>query len=295
MNRFAAPLLLAAAVLAAPAAVLAADGSLALQPSADSVAAGGTVDIKVLGLLHPGGKASVLVRAAELELSAKGGGTVAPASADPGETRWVYRAPEAVPADATVTIEARLRGFPDASGTCTLSVKASAAPKPASPASASSPGDKDDDGDAVAGEQATEADPVGSLCTLEKWRVRTEAGGKWTEKKVLARGETMHSLQPILSFDIRVNRKDATFVEVHWWRNDRPKGVRAFTEKNRQVDVRKDQDGMPHISFSKEMGKPGETYTFSIVVTLADGKTVRENMSVYWGTVKQEEKKDRKN
>ncbi len=295
MTRFTAALLLAAAALAAPAAVLAADSSLALQPSAGSVAAGGTVDIKVLGLLHPGGKASVLVRAADLELSAKGGGTVAPASADPGETRWVYRAPEAVPADITVTIEARVRSFPDASGTCTVAVKASAAPKPSSPTDASKPGDKDDDGELVAGEQAAEADPVGTLCTIESWRVRTDAGGKWTDKKILPRGETMHSLQPILSFEIRVNRKDATFVEVHWWRNDRPKGVRAFTEKNHQVDLRKDQDGMQHISFNKEMGKPGETYTFSVVVTLADGKTLRENMSVFWGTVKKDEKKDKKN
>jgi hypothetical protein len=293
MARIAAALLLAAA-FAAPAPALASSDSLVVQASTDSVAAGGTVDLKVLGLLHPNGKASVPVRAADLEVTATGGGSVAPASADPGELRWVYRAPETAAADLAVVVEARVKAYPDARGAVSLKVKASPAAKPAPDAAPKGDGkekDKDDDGDEVAGEKAVEADPIGSLCTLERWRVREGAEDKWADKKIPERGATMYVHVPIQSYKFRINRKDVNFVEVHWWRNDRPKAVRAYTQHNRQLDVSKDQDGMTLINFKKEMGKPREGYTFSIVVTLADGKTLRENMTVFWGSEKAEERK----
>lgn len=309
MARLAAALLVAVA-LAAPVPALASSDSLVVQASSETVAAGGTVDLKVLGLLHPSGKASVPIRAADLDVSATGGGTVAPASADPGEIRWVYKAPETAASDLAVVVEARVRAFPDARGWVSLRVKASAPPRPAPDVAPKGDGkdkdkddgkdkdkdkadskDKDSDGDEVADEKAVEADPIGNLCTLERWRVREGVEDKWADKKIPERGATMYVHVPIQSFKFRINRKDVNFVEVHWWRNDKPRAVRAYTQHNRQLDVSKDQDGMTLINFKKEMGKPREGYTFSIVATLADGKTVRENMTVFWGSEKAEERK----
>jgi hypothetical protein len=311
MARVPAALLLAVALLA-PAPALAegehgkggggGSDSLSLQPSTDTLAAGGTVEVKVLGLLHPGGKAAVPVRAVDVELSVKGVGSAAPASGDAGEVRWIYRAPETVAADVSVVLEARVKAFPDANGSCTLRVKAGGnAPKPvpdAQPKEKDEGKEKeagaDEDGDAVADAQAVDADPVGNLCTLERWRVRANPEDKWLEKKIPPRGESMNAHAPLQSFRVRLNRKDINFVEVHWWRTDRPKSVRAYTERNRQLEISKDQDGHMLVSFKKEMGKPRQSYTFSIVATLADGKVVRENMTVFFGSEKAEErKKDR--
>ncbi len=298
------PIALAAVVVAAllaPAPARAGgDDSLVVQPAADTVVPGGTVELKVLGRLHPSGKASVLVRAAELDLTARGGGTVAPATADPGETRWVYRAPDAVASDLAVTVEARVRAYPESSGACAIRVKAPAAPKPAAPAPgapgpAPKPAEADEDGDLVDGAEAMDADPVGNLCTLERWRVKADTGDeKWVDKKVPPRGESMNAHAPIQMFRIRVNRKDVKSVEVQWWRNDRKKRVRTYHERNRQLDVERDQDGLPHVTFKKEMGKHGEAYTFAIVVATSDGKTQRENLVVFWGGEKREEKEEKK-
>lgn len=266
-----------ALLIAAPAALAAAD-SLVLQPSATTTPPGGTVEIRVLARLHPDGKAVVPVRAADLSLTAKGGGTVAPASAEAGETRWIYTAPESVAGSLDVVVEARVRSYPDASGSCALRV---AGPVSAKPAPAGGPAAaEDEEGDVVEGAEAVAAEAVGKLVTLTKWRARAGEGEEWNEKKIPARGEGLYApgLQQEIRFRVNV---PATAVEVHWWRNDRPKGVRAFTARNRQLDLSRDQDGLFNGRFSKNLGKEKGEYTFSIVVTTADGKTLRENVVLH--------------
>lgn len=272
-------LLLAAAVLLAPAAALAAADSLVLQPSTPSAAPGGTIDVQVLVRIHPDGKAVIPARASDVALTAKGGGTVAPASEAPGETKWVYTAPAAVAADLVVTLEARVRSYPEASGSCTVQVKAPAAPKPPAPVPAADA--EDEEGDLLDGAEAVAADPVGKLVTLERWRARADAGEEWNERKIPPRGEDLYAPGRIHDFRFRVNAADVESVEVQWWRNDRTKKVRTFTERNKRIEVDRDQDGFLHVRFDKSLGKEKGAYTFAVVARKKDGTTLRENLVVH--------------
>jgi hypothetical protein len=287
LRRLSTPALLALALLVPPGAATAApaDESLALQPSSTSTVAGGNIELKVLGRLFPSGKAVVALRAADLDVGANGGGSVSPATTDPGETRWIYRAPDAVVADLSVNVWARVKGYPDAVGSCTI--KVSAPPKPVTPA-APAPAD-DDEGDEVEG-GAQAADAVGKLCTLVRWRARSGEAEEWNEKKLPARGEelTAPGLQQQIRF--RVNAAKAKSIEVHWWRNDRPQKVRKFTERNRHLSLETDQDGFAHGTFQKALAQMKGVYTFALVVTDADGKVQRENVVLRREKPKEEEK-----
>jgi hypothetical protein len=270
----AAALLFAGPALVAPA--LAAADSLLLQPAAPSTGPGGAVEVQVLARLAPDGKAVLPVRAVDVSLTASGGGTVAPATEAPGETKWIYRAPGTVAADLEVTIVAKARAFPDAAGSCVLRVKAGAA----SPSPAAAAGGDDDEGDLVEGAEAVAADPVGRFVTLEKWRARAADEGEWNDKKIPERGQTLYAPGREQEFKFRLTSADVAGVEVHWWRNDRPRVVRAYTEKNKRISVDRDQDGLLHIGFTKVFREEKSEYTFSIVAKTKDGKTLRENLVV---------------
>ncbi len=290
MIRTLAPVALAvalAATLVSPTPARAADDSLVLQADTPNPAPGGTATITVLVRVHPEGKSAVPVRATDVTLTAKGGGTVAPASDGAGETKWVYRAPDAVAADLDVTVEGRLAAYPDARGSCRLRVAAPKAPAPApapggpaAPATAAAT-DPDDDGDLVENGEAVAADPVGKLVTLVKWRARPSESEEWNERDLPERGEPLYAPGLIQDFRFRVNAADARSLEIQWWRGDRPKRVRTYTEKNRRLEVSRDQDGMLNGRFAKTLGREKGEYTFSIVVTLKDGSTARENLTVH--------------
>ncbi len=158
-----------------------------------------------------------------------------------------------------------------------------AAPPAAGPAPNAPPaaaGD-DEEGDLVEGAEAVAADPVGKLVTLEKWRAKASDNEPWNEKPLPPRGEPLYAPGVIQEYRFRVNAANAASVEIQWWRSDRTKRVRSFTAKNRQLDVEKDQDGLLHGKFVKWLNKEKGEYTFAVVVTTADGKTLRENLVVH--------------
>ncbi len=293
----AAALLLSGPALVAPA--LAAAESLVLQPAAPSPGAGGTVEIQVLARHHPDGKAVVPVRAADVALTANGGGTVAPATDGPGETKWHYRAPATVAADMDVTIEAKVRAYPDASGSCVIKVKAggAASPPPAAPAAPTAPAApaeaNDDEGDLVEGAEAVAADPVGKAVTLERWRVRAGPGEDWKEKKIPEHGQILYALALDQTFRFRLNPTDVADVQVQWWRNDRPRTVHSMTEKNKHLSTERDQDGLLHIGISKAFRMEKSEYTLSILAKTKDGKTLRENIIVMRAKPPKEEGDDK--
>ena len=282
-----------AAVAAFAAPTLAADESLALQPSATSTGPGGSVEIQVLAKLFPGGKAVIPVRVADVILTSKGGGTVAPASENPGEVKWVYKAPDAVAANLDVTIEGHIRSYPDAAGACVLRVNAPAPPAPVPPPGATK-GAKpapDDDGDLVEDAKGEAADPVGKLITLEKWKARTSEDDPWKEKPLPPRGEPLVAMAIFQEFHFRVNAGKVASVEIRWWRDDLPNRVRTFSEKNRRLDLSRDQDGLVHGAFGKGFEKAKAEFTFAIIVHTEDGKTLKENLSLRHDSPEKGEKK----
>ncbi len=277
------PLALAALLLVSPAPALAAADSLVLQPASPDTGPGGTVTVQVLVRIAPEGKAVVPARAADVVVTAKGGGTVAPASDDPGETTWIYGAPAAVAANLDVTLEARVRAYPDAAGSCRIQVRTVAPPKPAPP-------EEDSDGDIVEGAEAAAADPVGKMVTIEKWRARAVEADDWLEKKIPARGEPLYGSGPFHEFRVRINEPGADSVEVRWWRADRPKKVRVLTEKSGRLAVDRDQDGLLHLKFARNLEKEKGEYVFAFVVKTKDGRTLVENLVVHRARPPKEER-----
>jgi hypothetical protein len=272
------------------------DESLVLQPTANTTGPGGTIEIQVLARLHPNGKAVVPVRVADVSLTAKGGGTVAPATEGAGEVKWVYRAPDSVASPLDVTIEARVRSYPDAAGACAIRVTAPATPAPAAPpapaagpAAGTAPAAKpatpaapdDEDGDLVEGGKAEAAEALGRLVTLEKWKARGGGDETWNEKEIPERGKPLVAPGLEQEFHFRVNAQKVASVEVLWWRGDRGDRVRKFSEGNRRLEITRDQDGLVHAVFRKELARLKGEYTFSILVRTEDGKIQRENLLVH--------------
>ena len=112
-------------------------------------------------------------------------------------------------------------------------------------------------------------------------RARPSSTEEWNERPLPARGEALWAPGLIQEYRFRINAPNATAVEVQWWRADRPKRVRSFTAKNRQLEVDKDQDGLLLGRFVKHLNKDRGEYVFAIVVSTADGKTLRENLVVH--------------
>jgi hypothetical protein len=158
-------------------------------------------------------------------------------------------------------------------------VKAPAAPKPPAPVPAA--GAEDEDGDLLDGAEAVAADPVGKLVTLERWRARTDGTEPWNERKLPPRGEDLYAPGLQQDFRFRVNAADVESVEIQWWRNDRTKKVRTFTEKNKRIEVNRDQDGFLHVRFDTSLAKEKGAYTFAVVARKKDGTTLRENLVVH--------------
>ncbi len=281
------------AVLALCLPALAADDSLVLQPAATSTGPGGTVEIRVLARLHPDGKAVVPVRAADVVLTARGGGTVAPASETPGELKWIYRAPDAVGANLDVTLAARVRSYPDAAGACMIRVNAPASATAPAGATAGRPPAEDEDGDLVEGAKAEPADPVGKLVTLERWRARGLVEEPWNEKTIPERGEPLVAMGFQQEFRFRINSPKVASVEIRWWRNDRPERVRNFTETNKHLSASRDQDGFVHVVFMKELWKTKGEYTFTVLVRTEDGRVQKESLVVRRDRPKDEDAKEK--
>lgn len=279
-----------AAVLAFAWPAAAATDSLVLQPGAASTGPGGAVEVQVLVRVYPEGKSALPVRTADVVLTAKGGGSVAPASDGAGEMKWIYRAPDAVAVDLDVLLDAHLRSYPDSSGSCRLKVTAPAkpAPPPAPTAGPVAAAGEDEEGDIVQGAEAVPAEAVGKLVTIEKWRARSSPGEEWNEKKIPARGEPLTTPGIFNEYRFRVNAPNVTNVTIQWWRDDVPKKVRTFTAANRQLEFSKDQDGLVHGTFHKCLSKEHGEYTFAIVVVTADGKTQRENLVAHRGRAAKE-------
>lgn len=258
----------------------AAEDPLLLQPDVVTTVPGGVINVTVMARLVPDGQSKVGVRTGDVTFTVSGGGTVAPASTDAGETRWIYTAPASVSGELAVDLRAQLRLFPLARGSVRVTVKAPEAPKP-TPATPTAAVEDDEEGDEVANAVAQAAPAAGKLVTVEKWRVRLGEGSEWNDRTMPARGEDFYAPGAIHEFRFRVNEPDCQSLEVQWWRVDRPKKVRTFNPRNRHLDVSKDQDGLLHGRFNKALSREKGEYVFAVVVLTKDGRTLRENITVH--------------